>query len=65
RLWVVRLPLVFGLLYFTDLGPEAIWYAMLISNIAMIPLGMYLYSRVSFLPKVQNVVSETNSLSAV
>jgi len=62
RLWVVRLPLVFGLLYLTNLGPRAIWYGMLISNIAMIPLGMYLYSRVNFLPKVRNGVSGQEAL---
>jgi putative MATE family efflux protein len=59
RLWGVRLPLVYLSVHFTDLGPLGVWYAMLISNIAIVPLGMFLYTRINFLPKIRISASET------
>ena len=53
RLWVFRLPLVWAFIYFTDLGPTGIWYAMLISNILAIIVGTWLYSKVKFTPKIR------------
>jgi len=53
RLWVIRIPLVFLSMHFTDLGPSGIWYAILISNFLMIFVGRFLYSRVKFLPKIK------------
>lgn len=64
RLWVIRLPLVFLSVQFTDLGPLGVWYAMLISNVAMLPLGMLLFRRVNFLPKIHTGLSETEKAQA-
>ncbi|HOP57284.1 MAG TPA: MATE family efflux transporter [Bacillota bacterium] len=53
RLWVIRLPLILVVINFTDLGPSGIWYSMLISNILIVFVGMFLYSKVRFLPKIR------------
>jgi len=58
RLWAIRLPLVYLSVKFTNLGPLGVWYAMLISNIAMWPLGMFLYTKIDFLPKIQRSAAE-------
>ncbi|MDP2425797.1 MAG: MATE family efflux transporter [Candidatus Izemoplasmatales bacterium] len=54
RLWLFRLPLILAAWAFTDLGPAGVWYSILISNVLMIFVGMYLYSKVRFLPKIRN-----------
>lgn len=53
RLWLLRIPLVYALKHFSDLGSTGIWYAMLISNIVIILPGIIFYLRVDFLPKVK------------
>ncbi|HRX92393.1 MAG TPA: MATE family efflux transporter [Candidatus Izemoplasmatales bacterium] len=59
RLWVIRLPLILVVINFTDLGPAGIWYSMLISNIIIVFVGMFLYSRVRFMPKIRiNPIAE-------
>ena len=57
RLWAVRLPLILIAYFFTGLGPAGVWYSILLSNIIMVPIGMYLYAKVRFLPKIR-----TNSM---
>ncbi|MFU8792755.1 MAG: MATE family efflux transporter [Acholeplasmataceae bacterium] len=52
RLWVLRIPLIYGFKLFTDLGNSGIWYAMLVSNFIIIIMGIYLYKRIDFMPKV-------------
>ncbi|MFH1694073.1 MAG: MATE family efflux transporter [Bacillota bacterium] len=52
RLWLLRIPIVFLFKYFTDLGSSGIWYAMLLSNILIAFLGIYLYKRIDFKPKI-------------
>jgi putative MATE family efflux protein len=52
RLWILRVPLVFFFKYFTNLGSSGIWYAMLASNLIIAFVGIYLYSKVDFKPKV-------------
>ncbi len=52
RLWFMRIPLVFAIKYFTDLGSAGIWYAMLASNILIAFVGYFLYKRVDFIPKI-------------
>lgn len=54
RLWVVRLPLILLAYFFTDLGPAGVWYSILVSNIVMVFVGIYLYSKVRFLPKIRS-----------
>ncbi len=55
RLWVLRIPMVLGFMYLTDLGPTGVWYAMLISNILIAFVGAYLYSKVDFQPKIRSL----------
>jgi len=52
RLWILRIPLVFLMKYFTDLGSSGIWYAMLISNLLIIPIAIIMYKKVDYQPKV-------------
>ncbi len=52
RLWLLRIPTVFFFKYFTDLGSAGIWYAMLVSNILISFLGIYLYKKIDFRPKI-------------
>lgn len=53
RLWVFRLPLVYFFINYTNLGPTGIWYAMLISNLLAVAVGGFLYSKVTFIPKIK------------
>lgn len=53
RLWVFRLPLVLLAMHFTNLGQAGIWYSILVSNVLIVFVGMFLYSRVDFLPKIR------------
>lgn len=53
RLWVFRIPLVLAFMNFTSLGPSGVWYAMLISNLLSVFVGMFLYTKVRFLPKIR------------
>ncbi len=50
RLWVIRLPMILLMHKFTDLGASGIWYAMVLSNLIILFLGMFLYRRVNFTP---------------
>jgi len=58
RLWLIRIPLVLALMYLTDLGPLGVWYSMLISNIVIIFVGRFFYSKIRFEPKVFSTNSE-------
>jgi putative MATE family efflux protein len=59
RLWVLRLPMILFARYFTNLGPAGVWYAILLSNILMVFVGIYLYRKVRFLPKIKETVRKT------
>ncbi len=61
RLWLLRIPLVFAFKLFTDFGSSGVWYSMLISNFLIIILGIYLYRKVDYMPKVsvkKNLISD-------
>jgi Na+-driven multidrug efflux pump len=62
RLWLLRLPLVFLLLYGFQLGPVGAWWAMLISNLLMLPLGMFLYNKIDFKPKIKESIIDTEAV---
>lgn len=53
RLWVFRLPFVLLTMEFTNFGPAGVWYSMLASNVLASFVGMYLYSKVKFIPKIK------------
>jgi len=61
RLWIIRLPLIFLGLYVFNLGANGVWYAMLFSNIAIVPIGMFLYSKINFLPKIKTAAPESDA----
>ena len=50
RLWIIRLPMILFMNKCTDLGASGIWYAMVLSNLLIMILGMILYRRVDFAP---------------
>lgn len=43
RLWALRLPIIWALGIFTDLGSMGIWIAMLLSNMLVVVYGFYIY----------------------
>jgi putative MATE family efflux protein len=53
RLWLLRLPLIFVFKNFTDFGPSGIWYALIISNIVIVLVGIFLYQFLSFKPRIE------------
>jgi putative MATE family efflux protein len=53
RLWLFRLPFVYIMITFTDLGPTGIWLSMLASNVLAVIVGLILYTRVKFIPKIK------------
>jgi Na+-driven multidrug efflux pump len=59
RLWAIRLPMVWALATFTDFGTAGVWWAMLLSNFLAIFVGMFLYSKVRYEPKITNSPLET------
>jgi len=54
RLWGIRLPLIYALRTFTDIGRSGVWYAMVISNFIMIFFGLYLLKKVTFEPIIKD-----------
>lgn len=64
RLWILRIPLVYAFKLFTNLGSSGIWYAMLLSNILIIPVGMIMYKKIDFKPKVHISQSKELELTA-
>ena len=53
RLWLLRVPLILIFKNLTNLGSGGIWYAMLISNLLILFLGIYLYQKVDYQPKIE------------
>ncbi|MDO4568020.1 MAG: MATE family efflux transporter [Clostridia bacterium] len=52
RLWVIRLPLILCFKLFTDLGSTGVWYAMVISNLLIMVVGMLLKRKVNYEKKI-------------
>ena len=52
RLWAVRMPLLLFFKYCTAAGRHGIWYAMVISNVFIVIMGMLLYRRVDYAPRI-------------
>ncbi len=48
RLWGMRLPMIWLLQQFTDIGRSGIWWAMLTSNLLIVLLGALLFRKVDF-----------------
>ncbi len=53
RLWLFRIPLILIFKNVLMLPPSSLWYAMVISNFGALYIGVVLYSRCKFQPKVR------------
>lgn len=53
RLWFLRIPLIVFFKYFTNFGSSGIWYAMILSNFIISIIGLYLYKKIDYKPKVK------------
>ncbi|MCD4826997.1 MAG: MATE family efflux transporter [Acholeplasmataceae bacterium] len=52
RLWLLRIPAILIFKYTTSIGSSGIWYAMLISNVLIIFVGIFFYRQIDFKPKI-------------
>jgi len=53
RLWGMRIPLIYLFTRIMGLPASSIWYAMILSNFASAYVGIILYSKCKFTPKVK------------
>ncbi|MBT3275742.1 MAG: MATE family efflux transporter, partial [Spirochaetales bacterium] len=52
RLWIVRVPLAYLMGYTMNLGPNGVWYAMLISNVLVSGVGFFVVERGKWQDKI-------------
>ena len=62
RLWVMRVPIVLLMLYVFDIGAQALWLCMVISNFGAAILGIILYQYVDFLPRVSRMKKKLSQI---
>lgn len=62
RLWVMRVPVVLLMLYVFDVGVQALWLCMVISNFGAGILGTILYQYVDFLPRVSKMKKKLSQI---
>ena len=62
RLWVMRVPIVLLMLYVFDVGAQALWLCMVISNFGAAILGIILYQYVDFLPRVSKMKKKLSQI---
>ena len=55
RLWIFRIPLLILMLNIFDVGYQAVWINMVISNFGAIALGFILYTFVDYRPKINKM----------
>ncbi len=55
RLWVMRIPIIFLMLYVFDVGEQSVWLCMCISNFGAVILGIILYNFVDFKPRLSRL----------
>ncbi|TNF07920.1 MAG: MATE family efflux transporter [Bacillota bacterium] len=53
RLWLLRIPVVLIFKNYTNLGSSGVWYAMLLSNIIILFIGMIIYKKIDYKPKIK------------
>ena len=53
RLWLLRLPMILIMKNVLDMGRNCIWITMNVSNLLILFLGMYLYKKVDYEPKIK------------
>lgn len=59
RLWVMRLPMIWVMREFTDIGRSGIWWAMLLSNFLIVLLGALMFRKVDFSATISKGKEET------
>ncbi|MDP3130305.1 MAG: MATE family efflux transporter [Bacillota bacterium] len=63
RLWAIRLPLVYLMSALTGLGTLGVWSMMLVSNFLSVFVGIYLYRKVRYVPKIRRTPVETEEFA--
>lgn len=58
RLWAFRIPMIYLFIYTFNMTENGVWHAMWISNIFAVAVGLYLYSRTSFVPIITDTEGE-------
>ena len=54
RLWIMRVPVLFLMLFVFDMGVKSVWICMNISNFGAFFMGCILYALVDFKPRITN-----------
>ena len=55
RLWLLRIPVLLAMVYLLDFDYQAVWLCMVISNFGATILGLLLYQRVDYEPRISNI----------
>lgn len=63
RLWVMRVPILLLMLNVFDVGAQALWICMVVSNFGACILGTILYQFVDFLPRVSAIKKRLEKLT--
>lgn len=63
RLWVLRVPVVLLMLNVFDVGPQALWICMVVSNFGACIIGTIFYQFIDFLPRVSSMKKRLSKLT--
>ena len=63
RLWVLRVPVVLLMLNVFDVGAQALWICMVVSNFGACILGTIFYQFIDFLPRVSSMKKRLSKLT--
>ena len=63
RLWVLRVPVVLLMLKVFDVGPQALWICMVVSNFGACIIGTVFYQFIDFLPRVSAMKKRLSRLT--
>ena len=55
RLWVLRIPILLVMVHFLDVGYQAVWICMTISNFGAMIVGCFLYTFVDYEPRISKL----------
>ena len=55
RLWVLRIPILLVMVHFLDVGYQAVWICMTISNFGAMIVGSILYTFVDYEPRISKL----------
>ena len=63
RLWVLRVPVLLLMLNVFDVGAQALWICMVVSNFGACILGTIFYQFIDFLPRVSSMKKRLSKLT--